>query len=100
MSISIFYNKNNRKHLEIAVKCMEDGKNRLSFIKDVEIKDRKSGIIYSALSIIIKLKNMAQLKVNPKILSIHYHKYRPALVIHSFFKGSIFLMKNKIYLIS
>ena len=83
---------------------MEDGKNRLSFIKDVEITGGKSGIIYSALSIIIKLKNVAQLdgyyfgvNFNPKIISIHYHKYRLAFIIHFFFRGSICLMKNNTY---
>ena len=29
---------------------MEDGKNRISFIKDVEIIDQKADTIYSALS--------------------------------------------------
>ena len=46
----IFYSKNNRKHLAIAVKCIKDGENRISFIKDVEITDGKGDIAYSALS--------------------------------------------------
>ena len=47
---SIFCSKNNSKHLVIAVKCMEDGENRISFIKDVEIKSGYADTIYSALS--------------------------------------------------
>ena len=48
--ISIFCSNNNRKHLAIAVKYVEGGKNRISFIKDVEITDGKADTIYSALS--------------------------------------------------
>ena len=45
----IFYSKNKRKHLDIAVKYIEDGENTISFIKDVEITNGKADIIYSAL---------------------------------------------------
>ena len=45
-----FLPKNNRKHLAIAEKYMEGGENKISFIKDVEIADGKSGTIYSALN--------------------------------------------------
>ena len=50
MYILIFYCKNNREYLAIAVKCMEDGKNRISFIKDVEITDGKADTLYSFFS--------------------------------------------------
>ena len=46
----IFFSKNNRKCLAIALKCMRDGENRISFIKDVEVADGKADIIYSVLS--------------------------------------------------
>ena len=45
-----FYTKNYRKHLAIAVKDMDDAENRISFIKDVAITDRKTDIIHAALS--------------------------------------------------
>ena len=45
----IFYSKNNRKHSTIAVKCIEDGENRISFIKNLEING-EADTIYSALS--------------------------------------------------
>ena len=46
---SIFYIKNNRKHLAIAIKHIKICKNRISFIKDVEITDEKAETLYSAL---------------------------------------------------
>ena len=39
---SIFYSKNNRKHLAITVKYMKDGENRISFINNIEITDGKA----------------------------------------------------------
>ena len=36
MCTSIFYGKNNRKHLAIAIKYMKDGENRITFIKDIK----------------------------------------------------------------
>ena len=50
MYTSIFYSKNNRKYLVIAIKYMEGGKNRISIIKNVEIADGKTDAIHSALS--------------------------------------------------
>ena len=49
-TLRFFFSKNNRKHLAIAVKYMEGSKNRISFIKDVEITDGKFDTIYLALS--------------------------------------------------
>ena len=46
----ISYSKSNKKHLAIAIKYMEDDKNRVSFIKDVEITDGKHDTICSTLS--------------------------------------------------
>ena len=40
--VLIFYSRNIRKHLAIAVKCMKDGENRISFIEDVEITEWKN----------------------------------------------------------
>ena len=90
----IFCSKNNRKYLTIAVNSMEDGENRISFIKDVEITGEKADTIYSALrneiekcsrvgfgsptvpnkaSVIIgHTKVASKLKRdNPKLISIH-----------------------------
>ena len=50
MHTLIFYSKNNRKHLAVAVKYIKNCENRISFIKDVEITDGKADAIYSALS--------------------------------------------------
>ena len=81
---------------------MKDGENRISFIKDVEITDRKADAIHSALnneiekcdgienssgfgsdraSVIIGHKKFASKskKDNPKIVSIHYDNHRLVL---------------------
>ena len=44
-----FYSKNNRKHLAIAVN-LKNSKNRIPFIKNVEITGGKTYTIYSVLS--------------------------------------------------
>ena len=46
---NIFFEKKFRKHIYIAVKWMEDGENRISFIKDVKITDGEIDAMYSAL---------------------------------------------------
>ena len=92
---------------------MKDGWNRISFIKDVEMTDGKDDTIYLSLSnetekcggiefwndgtsvIIGHKKVVSKLKrFKPKIISIHYHNYRLALTILSFFKESTFLMEK------
>ena len=108
----IFYSKNNRKHLTIAVKYINDGENRISFIKQ---EGEIIGTIYSVQSNEIEIcveslslfesdgtnvvsghkKVASKLKrVNTKIISIHCDNQRLALAIVFFFKESIFLMKN------
>ena len=47
----IFYSKSSRKYLAIVLKYMEDGENKISFIKDVEIRDGKTDAIYSVLRV-------------------------------------------------
>ena len=47
---SIFYSKNSRKYFAIAVKCVKNNENRISFIKDIEITDEKAYTIHLALN--------------------------------------------------
>ena len=44
MYASIFYSNKNRKYLFIIIKSIKDGKNRISFIKYVEIAGGKADI--------------------------------------------------------
>ena len=74
---------------------MEDGENRFSFIKNVEITDGKADTMHSALSSeiekcggvgfesIIDHKNVASIlkRDNTKMISIHCHNYWLALAI-------------------
>ena len=101
---------------------MKNNKNRLSFIKDVEITEGKSDTIYSVLNnkiekydgveslnwfgsngtsvIIGHKKAVSKLKRdNPKIISIHCDNYRLALAMLPSLKERTFLMKNNNYLV-
>ena len=88
---------------------MEDGENRISFIKGIEITDGKADALYSALSneiekcgvvesfsgfgcdrssVIIKHKKIASKlkRDSPKIISIHCDNHRLVSAIFPFFK--------------
>ena len=115
---SIFYNRNNRKHLITTVKL----KKGIFFIKDIEITHGKINTIYSVLcnniekrsaieslgwfgnnetSIIIGHKKVASKlkRDNSKMISIHYENHRLSLAMLLSSKKVHFLKKKKIIII-
>ena len=92
-----FYSKNNKKFSHCS-KIYGNGENRMSFIKDVEIRDGKADTIHSALSNEIEKCSGVGFGSHGSSLIIVHEKIDLPLQ-NSFFKENTFLMKNNNYLI-